>query len=134
MTITDAAGLSASIDLEVSVTNVNEPPATVYPTAFVDETAPPGTVVVAAGQLQTTDVDSGRFKYELVLDGNATDANGTLAFNVSAATGALSVGPAGLNYERRSSYRLTVQQHATDPPRARPPLPLHCDFFLLFFE
>jgi len=106
--ITDIAGLSASLDIIIMVNNVNDPPTSEYPRVFVDENTAPGTEVLGASRVITADPDSARFKYSLLRDGNATNSNGTLYFNVSADSGAIVVGPAGLNYERHSSFILTV--------------------------
>lgn len=112
ITITDTGGLSASLDLSIQVNDVNEPPSTEYPLVFVNENTAPGTVLVASSRVITTDVDSGpRFSYKLVMDGNSTDVNATLRFNISNNDGTLTVGPAGLNYEKQSSYLVTVETH-----------------------
>ena len=108
ITITDLEGLSASMDLTILVSNVNEAPVTEYPLAFVDENTAPGTTVVAASRVITTDPDGVRFRYSLLKDGNSTDGNGTLYFNISADDGSIVVGPAVLNYEKVSSHILTV--------------------------
>ena len=112
ITITDTGGLSASLELNIQVNDVNEPPSTEYPLVFVNENTAPGTVLVASSRVITTDVDSGpRFSYKLVMDGNSTDVNATLRFNISKDDGALSVGPAGLNYEKESAFLVTVETH-----------------------
>ena len=106
--ITDVEGLSATLDIIIMVNNINDAPISEYPRAFVDENTAPGTEIVASSRVITTDPDSTRFKYSLLLDGNATNSNGTLYFNVTANDGSIVVGPAGLNYEKHSSFILTV--------------------------
>jgi hypothetical protein len=108
ITMTDVAGLTATLDLVLLVNNVNDAPVSEYPRVYVNENTAPGTVVVSASRVITTDPDSARFKYSLLLDGNSSNHNGTLFFNVTANNGAIVVGPAGLNYERHSSFILTV--------------------------
>jgi hypothetical protein len=107
--ITDIAGLSASLDIIIMVNDVNDAPTSEYPRVFVDENTAPGTEVLGASRVITTDPDSTRFKYSLLLDGNATNSNGTLYFNVTANDGSIVVGPAGLNYEKHSFFILTVR-------------------------
>lgn len=102
VTITDTEGLKASISLNIDLLNVNEPPATRYPSIFVLENTPPGTVICVESQVTTDDVDSEIFTYKMAPDGNST------AFNISKGSGALVVGESGLDYETKNSYRITV--------------------------
>jgi hypothetical protein len=128
ITMTDVAGLTATLDLVLLVNNVNDAPVSEYPRVYVNENTAPGTVVVSASRVITTDPDSARFKYSLLLDGNSSNHNGTLFFNVTADDGAIVVGPAGLNYERRSSFVLTVYKFHQTTTSA--PLPTLASFNL----
>ena len=65
LTITDTGGLSASIDILVTLNTVNEAPVTVSPDVFLDETALTGATICAKASVSTSDPDSGSFTYSL---------------------------------------------------------------------
>ena len=111
VTATDPDGASASIDVTVSLDNVNEAPAFndgSAATRTLAENAAGGESVGAA--ISATDPDGDTLTYSL----SGTDSN---SFSINAVTGQLlTIEGATYDYETQASYSVTVE--ATDPDGA----------------
>ncbi len=108
-TATDADGVTGSVSLTVTVTNVNEAPR--YPAGAVTLSVREATTGAIGAPVTATDPEGGALAYRL----GGTDAG---SFTVDAASGQLSVPPGTtLDYASRRSYRFqVVASDAGSPP------------------
>ena len=93
--------LSDEATITITLTNVNEAPV-MPPNRF--EVAENSAVDTAVGSCASTDVDAGDSLSYAITGGNTEGR-----FKVDAATGAVSVARAELNFERKQTYIVTVQ-------------------------
>ena len=101
VTASDAAGQTATADIEITVTDVAFPPvfaAASYAWAVAEDAA----VGAALGTVSATDPEGGAVRYKI------TAGNDAGALAIDAASGALTVAGA-LDYETTPSYDLTVE-------------------------
>jgi hypothetical protein len=100
--VRDAAGLSSSVAVVITVQNVNDPPVVTTTDLSVAENSPPGTVV---GVVQATDPDLGDQLSYAIIGGNST---GT--FQIDAATGEITIAnPTALSFETNPLFNLQVR-------------------------
>jgi len=101
VTVADNAGVTDSIEVSISVLNLNEQVTLSYQTLYVDENSAEDTVV---GSPTTYDVDADTtFTYRIVED----NSNGY--FDIDKTTGEITVSAtADLNYEAKKNYTLIV--------------------------
>ncbi len=104
-TMRDAAGLTSTTQITVTIQGANDTPSDISGTLTIAENAANGTVV---GSLATTDVDSGDgFTYGLI-----DNAGGRFAINTS--TGQVTVVDGSLlNFEANTSHTIVVQSTDT---------------------
>lgn len=100
--------LSDTADVVINILDVNEPPVINDQAFDIDENSPQGTVV---GVLTAFDPDAGQSIFFDILGGNT---NG--AFAINSATGEITIAnPAAIDFERNSSFTLTVRARDNGP-------------------
>jgi hypothetical protein len=99
--------LSASGDVFIALTDVNEPPTIAAASRTVLENSPAGTLVDA--QIPASDPDTLNANFS-ALRFSVVGGDGVSVFNISSASGQLTVAPgAALDFEAKPTYSLTVR-------------------------